>query len=124
MNDGTFSNFIHNDYVFAGQRGFRRSRQHLKNSLRLKRSNGKRLIKVCHQTDTTSTIAASISRLTCLGVFPARSVKATGIGRLLVTILEATELKAAKPNGECGHAYIKIPVFNDKKNHDCSRIQM
>lgn len=33
-------------------------------------------------------------------VFAARSIKGTGIGRLLVTILEATELKAAKPNGE------------------------
>uniref|UniRef100_A0A674N4C8 Intersectin 2b n=1 Tax=Takifugu rubripes TaxID=31033 RepID=A0A674N4C8_TAKRU len=32
--------------------------------------------------------------------YQARSVKATGIGRLLVTILEATELKAAKPNGK------------------------
>lgn len=33
-------------------------------------------------------------------VFQSRSVKATGIGRLLVTILEATELKAAKPTGK------------------------
>ncbi|CAL1603896.1 unnamed protein product [Knipowitschia caucasica] len=33
-------------------------------------------------------------------VYQARSVKASGIGRLLVTILEATELKAAKPNGK------------------------
>lgn len=33
-------------------------------------------------------------------VFTARSMKGSGIGRLLVTILEATELKAAKPNGE------------------------
>uniref|UniRef100_A0A7N8WW85 Intersectin 2b n=1 Tax=Mastacembelus armatus TaxID=205130 RepID=A0A7N8WW85_9TELE len=32
--------------------------------------------------------------------YQARSVKASGIGRLLVTILEATELKAAKPNGK------------------------
>uniref|UniRef100_H3DK01 Osteoclast-stimulating factor 1 n=1 Tax=Tetraodon nigroviridis TaxID=99883 RepID=H3DK01_TETNG len=32
--------------------------------------------------------------------YQARSMKATGIGRLLVTILEATELKAAKPNGK------------------------
>lgn len=49
-------------------------------------------------------MAAKISRLTsvCVCVRAARSVKATGIGRLLVTILEATELKAAKPNGECG----------------------
>ena len=38
----------------------------------------------------------------CVCVFAARSVKASGIGRLLVTILEATELKACKPNGECG----------------------
>uniref|UniRef100_A0A671UUI1 Intersectin 2b n=1 Tax=Sparus aurata TaxID=8175 RepID=A0A671UUI1_SPAAU len=30
--------------------------------------------------------------------YQARSVKASGIGRLLVTILEATELKACKPN--------------------------
>ncbi|XP_037651143.1 intersectin-2b isoform X2 [Sebastes umbrosus] len=30
----------------------------------------------------------------------ARSVKASGIGRLLVTILEATELKPGKPNGK------------------------
>lgn len=35
-----------------------------------------------------------------LCLFAARSVKASGIGRLLVTILEATELKAAKPSGE------------------------
>lgn len=35
--------------------------------------------------------------------FSARSVKASGIGRLLVTILEATELKAGKPNGENGY---------------------
>lgn len=33
-------------------------------------------------------------------LFTARSMKGSGIGRLLVTILEATELKAAKPNGE------------------------
>ncbi|XP_067448433.1 intersectin-2b isoform X2 [Thunnus thynnus] len=33
-------------------------------------------------------------------VYQARSVKASGIGRLLVTILEATELKPAKPNGK------------------------
>uniref|UniRef100_A0A087Y0V7 Intersectin 2b n=2 Tax=Poecilia formosa TaxID=48698 RepID=A0A087Y0V7_POEFO len=33
-------------------------------------------------------------------VYQARSIKGTGIGRLLVTILEATELKAAKPNGK------------------------
>ncbi|XP_074522981.1 intersectin-2b [Halichoeres trimaculatus] len=32
--------------------------------------------------------------------YQARSVKASGIGRLLVTILEATELKAGKPNGK------------------------
>uniref|UniRef100_A0A673C9E6 Intersectin 2b n=1 Tax=Sphaeramia orbicularis TaxID=375764 RepID=A0A673C9E6_9TELE len=32
--------------------------------------------------------------------YQARSVKTTGIGRLLVTILEATELKAAKPSGK------------------------
>uniref|UniRef100_A0A7N6AHG6 Intersectin 2b n=1 Tax=Anabas testudineus TaxID=64144 RepID=A0A7N6AHG6_ANATE len=32
--------------------------------------------------------------------YQSRSVKASGIGRLLVTILEATELKAAKPNGK------------------------
>lgn len=32
--------------------------------------------------------------------YQARSVKGSGIGRLLVTILEATELKAAKPNGK------------------------
>ncbi|KAL3065306.1 hypothetical protein OYC64_015474 [Pagothenia borchgrevinki] len=32
--------------------------------------------------------------------YQARSVKASGIGRLLVTILEATELKPAKPNGK------------------------
>lgn len=29
----------------------------------------------------------------------ARSQKNSGIGRLLVTVLEATELKACKPNG-------------------------
>uniref|UniRef100_A0A3Q2DYP7 Intersectin 2b n=1 Tax=Cyprinodon variegatus TaxID=28743 RepID=A0A3Q2DYP7_CYPVA len=33
-------------------------------------------------------------------VYQGRSIKATGIGRLLVTILEATELKATKPNGK------------------------
>uniref|UniRef100_A0A3P8PAZ7 Intersectin 2b n=1 Tax=Astatotilapia calliptera TaxID=8154 RepID=A0A3P8PAZ7_ASTCA len=33
-------------------------------------------------------------------VYQARSMKGSGIGRLLVTILEATELKAAKPNGK------------------------
>lgn len=43
---------------------------------------------------------AKVRGLTSLGVRAARSMKATGIGRLLVTILEATELKAAKPNGE------------------------
>uniref|UniRef100_A0A3B5A133 Intersectin-2-like n=1 Tax=Stegastes partitus TaxID=144197 RepID=A0A3B5A133_9TELE len=32
--------------------------------------------------------------------YQARSVKTSGIGRLLVTILEATELKAGKPNGK------------------------
>ncbi|CAG5853966.1 unnamed protein product [Menidia menidia] len=32
--------------------------------------------------------------------YQARSMKASGIGRLLVTILEATELKAGKPNGK------------------------
>uniref|UniRef100_A0A665UYZ6 Intersectin 2b n=1 Tax=Echeneis naucrates TaxID=173247 RepID=A0A665UYZ6_ECHNA len=32
--------------------------------------------------------------------YQARSVKASGIGRLLVTVLEATELKAGKPNGK------------------------
>lgn len=39
-------------------------------------------------------------------VFAARSVKTSGIGRLLVTILEATELKAAKPNGEHGYSRV------------------
>uniref|UniRef100_A0A3P8VF93 Intersectin 2b n=1 Tax=Cynoglossus semilaevis TaxID=244447 RepID=A0A3P8VF93_CYNSE len=33
-------------------------------------------------------------------VYQARSIKSSGIGRLLVTILEATELKAGKPNGK------------------------
>ncbi|XP_058485779.1 intersectin-2b isoform X2 [Solea solea] len=33
-------------------------------------------------------------------VYQGRSVKSSGIGRLLVTILEATELKAGKPNGK------------------------
>ncbi|XP_055010427.1 intersectin-2b [Boleophthalmus pectinirostris] len=33
-------------------------------------------------------------------VYQARTMKGSGIGRLLVTILEATELKAAKPNGK------------------------
>ncbi|XP_063039904.1 intersectin-2b isoform X2 [Engraulis encrasicolus] len=32
--------------------------------------------------------------------YQARSVKASGIGRLLVTILEGTELKSSKPNGK------------------------
>uniref|UniRef100_A0A669DA04 Intersectin 2b n=1 Tax=Oreochromis niloticus TaxID=8128 RepID=A0A669DA04_ORENI len=48
----------------------------LANFLRLKRKKGKRFIKV------------------------SRSMKGSGIGRLLVTILEATELRAAKPNGK------------------------
>lgn len=56
-------------------------------------------------------MAAKISSLTSVGVFAARSVKATGIGRLLVTILEATELKAAKANGECGHTCVVGLLF-------------
>ncbi|XP_071238377.1 intersectin-2-like [Salvelinus alpinus] len=32
--------------------------------------------------------------------YQARSLKASGIGRLLVTVLEATELKSCKPNGK------------------------
>lgn len=40
------------------------------------------------------------SGVTRPGVLVARSVKASGIGRLLVTVLEATELRAAKANGE------------------------
>lgn len=35
----------------------------------------------------------------CLSVL-ARSLKTSGIGRLLVTVTEAQELKACKPNGE------------------------
>ncbi|KAG7328078.1 hypothetical protein KOW79_008022 [Hemibagrus wyckioides] len=33
--------------------------------------------------------------------YQARSMKASGIGRLLVTVQEATELKSNKPNGRC-----------------------
>ncbi|CDR03962.1 unnamed protein product [Oncorhynchus mykiss] len=40
--------------------------------------------------------------------YQARSLKASGIGRLLVTILEATELKSCKSNGEFyKHSYIQ-----------------
>lgn len=48
----------------------------------------------------TPTNVSQVNCVLCVFVSAARSVKATGIGRLLVTILEATELKAAKPNGE------------------------
>lgn len=93
-------------FVFSGLRGFRRSRLRLKNLLRPKRKKGKRPIKVCFYTPTTTLMATNvlISGLIdlCVCLFAARSVKASGIGRLLVTILEATELKAAKPNGERG----------------------
>ncbi|XP_029001279.1 intersectin-2b isoform X2 [Betta splendens] len=43
--------------------------------------------------------------------YQARSIKATGIGRLLVTILEATELKAAKPNGK-SNPYCEVTMGN------------
>lgn len=33
--------------------------------------------------------------------FVARSQKTSGIGRLMVHVIEATELKACKPNGKC-----------------------
>lgn len=36
----------------------------------------------------------------CLLLILARSLKSSGIGRLLVTVIEAQELKACKPNGE------------------------
>lgn len=49
-------------------------------------------------TDANKVIMSLINACVC--VFAARSMKASGIGRLLVTILEATELKAAKTNGE------------------------
>ena len=94
---------------FPGQRGFRRLRLRLKNSLRQKRRKGKRPIKVCHGTHTADGnrcddlwVNSCVCVCVCVCVFAARSVKASGIGRLLVTILEATELKACKPNGECG----------------------
>ncbi|TWW67313.1 Intersectin-2 SH3 domain-containing protein 1B SH3P18 SH3P18-like WASP-associated protein [Takifugu flavidus] len=48
--------------------------------------------------------------------YQARSVKATGIGRLLVTILEATELKAAKPNEFLGRT--EVPVATIKKEFE------
>ena len=50
------------------------------------------------RTDVTNVMISLLIHRVC--VFAARSVKASGIGRLLVTILEATELKPAKPNGE------------------------
>lgn len=42
----------------------------------------------------------TVLEMSNLCVFPARSLKSSGIGRLLVTVTEAQELKACKPNGE------------------------
>lgn len=42
----------------------------------------------------------TVLQMSHLCVFPARSLKSSGIGRLLVTVTEAQELKACKPNGE------------------------
>lgn len=53
-----------------------------------------------------------INPCVCVCVFAARSVKASGIGRLLVTILEATELKPGKPNGE--HGYIRVTGWSSQ----------
>lgn len=45
--------------------------------------------------------ACSEKTLTGLSSFAARSQKTSGIGRLMVHVIEATELKACKPNGKC-----------------------
>lgn len=46
--------------------------------------------------------ARSEKKLTGLSSsFVARSQKTSGIGRLMVQVIEATELKACKPNGKC-----------------------
>lgn len=92
-------------FVLAGRRGFRKSRLLLRSSLRQRRANEKGSIKVCLHSHAASLMATDVMTLdeltsVCLCVFSARSVKSSGIGRLLVTILEATELKAGKPNGE------------------------
>lgn len=42
----------------------------------------------------------TVPEMSNLCVFPARSLKSSGIGRLLVTVTEAQELKACKPNGK------------------------
>lgn len=91
--------------VFSGRRGFRRLRWRLRNLLRLKRKKGTRFIKVCVYTPRATFVSPKRDNLKqsfklSVHVFTARSMKGSGIGRLLVTILEATELKAAKPNGE------------------------
>uniref|UniRef100_A0AAY4AB60 Intersectin 2b n=1 Tax=Denticeps clupeoides TaxID=299321 RepID=A0AAY4AB60_9TELE len=41
--------------------------------------------------------------------YQARSMKATGIGRLLVTIVEATELRSSKPNGK-SNPYCEVTI--------------
>lgn len=91
--------------VFSGRRGFRRLRWRLRNLLRLKRKKGTRFIKVCVYTPRATFVSPKRDNLKqsfklSVHVFTARSMKGSGIGRLLVTIQEATELKAAKPNGE------------------------
>lgn len=98
--------------MFSGQRGFRRSKLRLKNLLKQKRKKGKRPIKVGLCTHTATLInqcddlCINQPVFLCMCLFAARSVKGNGIGRLLVTILEATELKASKPNGERGYTNV------------------
>lgn len=93
-------------FVLAGRHGFRKSRLLLRSLLRQRRTKETESIKVCLQSHAASLMATDVMTLNeltsvCLcGFFSARSVKSSGIGRLLVTILEATELKAGKPNGE------------------------
>ncbi len=62
----------------------------------------------CSQCDASVLIdlAGLIDLCVCVCVSAARSVKASGIGRLLVTVLEATELKASKSNGERGYTHV------------------
>lgn len=44
----------------------------------------------------------------------ARSLKSSGIGRLLVTVAEAQELKACKPNGEEYQRIVKYSIHKHK----------
>lgn len=53
--------------------------------------------------------------------FVARSQKTSGIGRLMVHVIEATELKACKPNGKCCFFSTDVAlgslVANDSSEH-------